>query len=362
MIDATVTNEMNLENTGMNLIFERESWAATVVDSKAVVDGAVVAATAAKAAAEAAERAVKADADNILRTLTEDTADDKEVNKLVTELKNAAAEATTAADKAWEDAKAKQAALAKAAKAVAEAAEAAADAAEHAVEADADRALQTANDEKSTELAELADAAAEATTVADEALEEAKANQAGLAKAILENQTKPAKWILENQTKYINLGNAAKKVILENQTKTAKWAQVLEDEVDDEEMAKFVQTRKAELQEEKDKMRSNSAKELNDLLELTPTDATGKWTEAQLMTKERKRELVEEGRALHQELSDLQYAQRKGLTGKRQLVREWVTGSDPKLKALGCLLLVGGYVYFKLDPEDNKMEVVILKW
>ena len=158
------------------------------------------------------------------------------------------------------------------------------------------------------------------------------------------------------------LKNAGNKVILENKTKTAKWAQALEDVVDDEEMAKFVQTRKDELKEEKFKMRFNSAKELNDLLELTPTDATSKWTRAQLMTKEeRKRELVEEGRALHRELSDLQYAQRKGLTGKRELVREWVTGSDPKLKALGCLLLVGGYVYFKLDPENNKMEVVNLK-
>ena len=127
--------------------------------------------------------------------------------------------------------------------------------------------------------------------------------------------------------------------------------QALEDKVDDEEMSKLVKTRQAELRRAKEKMRVNSEKELQNLL--TPPASVAK--------KERCKELVEEGIVLHRELSDLQYAQRNGLTTKRELVREWVTGTDPKLKALGCLLLVGGYVYFELGPEANQTNVVNLK-
>lgn len=63
--------------------------------------------------------------------------------------------------------------------------------------------------------------------------------------------------------------------------------------------------------------------------------------------------LQQKGKELHTNMSDLEYAKQKGYTQKRALVRSWVMGSNQRLKHLGNLLLVGGYVYFDASTTDS---------
>lgn len=91
---------------------------------------------------------------------------------------------------------------------------------------------------------------------------------------------------------------------------------------------------------------------------------------------------IEIGKKLHKQLSDLEYAKLndrcrrlhsklsddqekdkvsdQDSTLKRHLIRSLVMGSDPTLKPLGNLLLVGGFVYFE-EVGDQEYKVIGLK-